>query len=128
MEPVLNALFVRFLQAAVEPKMHDLAKEIINERTKNIINQWDFDEQKKSNPNGCVCYSQDKKCHDLEELNCFFCYCPNYDTSVKEGKCKINSPKGKYIDNHKGKILDCSDCDIPHRKENAIKLLDSLFR
>lgn len=108
--------------------MHELAKEIIEKKNEEIINEWNFEKRKKINPDGCVCYGQDKKCHNIEELNCFFCYCPNYDTSIKEGKCRINSPDGKYIDNHEGKILDCTGCDFPHRKENAVKLLENLFK
>lgn len=108
--------------------MHVLANDIIEDRIEKVIDAWDFDKMKEEHPETCVCYEQNKKCHNVEDLNCFFCYCPNYDRSVKEGGCKINSPKGKYIDNHKGKIWDCSDCDLPHKKENAIKLLEGLFR
>ena len=108
--------------------MHKLANEIILKNVKEIIDDWNFEKRKKINPNGCVCYEKDKKCHEIEELNCFFCYCPNYDRSIKEGRCKINNLKGKYINNHEGKIWDCSDCTSPHEKENAIKLLEGLFR
>ena len=128
MEHVLNVLFAKFLLVAVELKMHVLANDIIEERIEKVIDAWDFDRMKKEHPETCVCYVQDKKCHDTENLNCLFCYCPNYDRTVKEGKCKINSPNGKYIDNHEGKILDCSDCDFPHKKENAIKFLENLFK
>lgn len=103
--------------------MHKLAKKIIEERIDKLIGEWDFEKRKKSNSEECICYPQNKKCHNLEKLNCLFCYCPNYDLSVKEGKCKINSPKGKYIENSEGKILDCSDCDFPHKAENIRKIL-----
>ncbi len=105
--------------------MHAQAKKFIEKRINQLIKDYDFEKRKKTNPDECVCYEQNKKCHNLEELNCFFCYCPNYDTSVKEGGCKINSPKGKYIDNHEGKIWDCSDCDIMHNKENIRKYLSN---
>lgn len=108
--------------------MHNLANEIISKNVKEIIDSWDFDLRKKTNPNGCLCYQEDKKCHDIENLNCFFCYCPNYDRTINEGGCKINNPKGKYIDGKDGKIWDCSNCDFPHVKDNAIKLLEGLFR
>ncbi|OGJ16329.1 hypothetical protein A3K74_01910 [Candidatus Pacearchaeota archaeon RBG_13_33_26] len=110
----------------VADKMHELAKNIITERIDELIKEWNF-ENRKSNADECICYQQGKKCHDIKNLNCFFCYCPNYDTSVKEGRCFINSPKAKYIDNHNGKILDCSDCDFPHKPENIKKLLTRRF-
>jgi len=108
--------------------MYEAANEIIIKRNEEIIDEWDFEIRKKLNPHGCICYEQDKKCHSVEDLNCFFCYCPNYDRTVKEGACKINSPNAKYINGSDGKILDCSDCTFPHIKKNAIKLLDNLFK
>lgn len=108
--------------------MHELASEIINKNVEELIESYDYENQKKVNLHGCICYEQDVKCHNLESLNCFFCYCPNYDRTIKEGACKINNPKGKYIDNHEGKIWDCSDCDFPHTRENAVKLLEKLFK
>jgi len=109
-------------------KMHKIANEIINERISEVVDNYDFEKQIEINPNGCPLYQQNQKCHNIEDLNCFFCYCPKYDRTVKEGKCKIDSPKGKYIEGIDGKIFDCSDCDYPHKKENAIKLFDNLFR
>jgi Zn-finger protein len=107
--------------------MHELANEIIEKRIDEFVDEWDFNTRRKIHPEECVCYRQNKKCHNIEELNCLFCYCPNYIRTIKEGACKIESPKGKYIDNHEGKIWDCSDCDFPHTKENAIKFLNELF-
>ncbi len=109
-------------------KMHELAKEIIERRIHILLNEWNFEKRKVKHSDECVCYQQDKKCHDIEDLNCFFCYCPNYDMSAEEGKCRINSPKAKYIDTPKGKILDCSDCGFPHKKENAKRFLRRIYR
>ena len=108
--------------------MHELAAEIINKRVEDLIEEHSFDKLKDKNPGVCPCYEQNRKCHDVEELNCFFCYCPKYDRSTPEGKCKINSPEGKYVETAEGKKLDCSDCTLPHIKENAIKLLENLFK
>lgn len=110
--------------------MHEFASEIIEKRNEDVINIYNYNNQRRINPKGCELYEKNIKCHNMEEdkLNCFFCLCPNYDRSVQEGKCKIDSPNGKYIDGLNGKILDCSDCDFPHVKENAIKLLDNLFK
>lgn len=46
-------------------------------------------------------------CHKLKEINCLFCFCPLYP--LKD--CKGNY---KMIDN----IKDCSDCTLPHQKDN----------
>jgi len=103
--------------------MHEKAKEIIEKRIDNLIDEFDFEKRKVLHPEECICYQQDKKCHDIEKLNCFFCFCPKYDNSIKEGRCRINSPKAKYIECKEGKILDCSECDFPHNKENIKKIL-----
>ena len=54
------------------------------------------------------------KCADTESFSCLFCYCPLYDqcggnfTYTKEG------------------IKDCSDCLIPHRRENYKKVMEKM--
>ncbi len=51
-------------------------------------------------------------CHkgiDCEEFNCLFCYCPLYALG---DKCGGNFT---YLENG---IKDCSNCSIPHRREN----------
>ena len=108
--------------------MHELATELIKKNITEVIESWDYEKRKKENLKKCFLYALNKKCHNIDgQFNCFFCLCPMYDMNIKEGRCKINSPDAKYIDNHEGKILDCSDCDFPHKKENAIKLLEGLF-
>lgn len=46
-------------------------------------------------------------CHNEEELNCLFCYCPLYILPDCGGNYTMY-----------GDIKDCSGCTIPHRKEN----------
>jgi len=49
-------------------------------------------------------------CHDMEEQDCTFCYCPIYP-------CEIEETGGKWIEDKYGnKIWDCSDCKIIHEK------------
>lgn len=49
-------------------------------------------------------------CHQgIEELNCLFCYCPLYALGDKCG--------GNFTYTTEG-IKDCSNCRIPHIKEN----------
>lgn len=72
-------------------KMHELATDIINKNIEKIIDNHSYENQKNVNPYGCICYGLDAKCHNIENLNCFFCYCPNYDRTILEGKCKIDS-------------------------------------
>ena len=51
-------------------------------------------------------------CHkgvDPENFNCLFCYCPLYSKGRECG--------GNFRYTEKG-IKDCSDCTVPHRREN----------
>ncbi len=45
-------------------------------------------------------------CHNLEDMNCLFCFCPLYFAECN-GNFKL-TPKG---------IKDCSNCIKPHTKE-----------
>ena len=52
-------------------------------------------------------------CHDMpaEELNCLFCFCPLYALGPACGGTY------RYV-GEQGDIKDCSDCVLPHRREN----------
>ena len=54
-------------------------------------------------------------CHGLEEINCLFCYCPLYEMDCP------GTPK--LLKNGK---RDCSECDYPHKKENAEEIVEIL--
>ena len=58
------------------------AKRLIEARIRNLLNEFDFDKRKIKSPNECPCYLQNKPCHNIpeEDLNCFLCYCPEYNT------------------------------------------------
>ena len=49
------------------------------------------------------------KCADQENFNCLFCYCPLYALADQCG--------GNFTYTEGG-IKDCSNCLIPHRREN----------
>ena len=51
-------------------------------------------------------------CHPTknpDQFNCLFCYCPLYALGRDCG--------GNFVYNEKG-YKDCSDCMVPHKKEN----------
>ena len=50
-------------------------------------------------------------CHDMEHMNCLFCYCPLNHME----KCPGNP---LYIEASGKKIKDCSNCTFPHEPEN----------
>ena len=99
-----------------------------------IIDYFDFDSMVKNEPNFCLLYAENKKCHDMESLNCYLCACPNFrfdDAGIKKIKentqysfCDIESKDGSqgvYGD----KIhQDCSKCSVPHHRSYVEKHFD----
>ena len=57
-------------------------------------------------------------CHDIEELNCLFCFCPLYMTGDKCG--------GSFTCTREG-IKDCSGCVYPHIRENYDRIIQRLY-
>ena len=45
-------------------------------------------------------------CHDFEQINCLFCFCPLYSDEDCGGNYSFF--KGRK---------DCSKCELPHRKD-----------
>ena len=59
-------------------------------------------------------------CHktaDADNFNCLFCYCPLYALGDRCG--------GNFTYTETG-IKDCSNCLIPHRRENYEKILEKM--
>jgi Zn-finger protein len=54
-------------------------------------------------------------CHDLDEINCLFCFCPLYHKKDCGGNCS-------YIKD----VKDCSQCTKPHQKENYDLIIQEL--
>ncbi len=91
-----------------------------------IIEYFEFENMVREEIDFCPLYKDNKKCHDMQELNCYLCACPNFrfkdegiqklDTKTQFSLCNINSKDGKqgiYGD----KIhQDCSQCQVPHHK------------
>ena len=52
-----------------------------------------------------------------EDFNCLFCYCPLYALGDACGGCF------SYLENG---IKDCSNCLVPHRKENYDRIMEKM--
>jgi Zn-finger protein len=102
--------------------MDDLTEKCIKLRAEIIVSEFDYETRRKEHPHECPCNSSGP-CHKLEELNCFFCFCPWYESEKTEGGCKAGNPlgKGHYFEREghstSDRIWDCSDCTYPHQKE-----------
>ena len=101
-------------------------KKLTNEQ---IIEYFDFDNMVKKEVDFCPLYADNKKCHDMESLNCYLCACPNfrfddeglgrYNEFKILSKCDINNGEtfaGKGVIHQ-----DCSSCSVPHHKSYVQK-------
>jgi hypothetical protein len=92
-----------------------------------IIEYFDFDNMKKEEFDFCPLYAKDKKCHDMESLNCYLCACPNFrysDEGIKKvdnktlfSRCNIDSKDGQAGIYGEKIHQNCSLCQVPHTKE-----------
>ncbi len=95
-----------------------------------IIAYFRFENMVKHEPDFCPLYKENKKCHEMENLNCYLCACPHFrfnDAGFKEVKgkslksyCSIDSKDGSMFEGEDAWHQDCSGCTIPHR-ESYIK-------
>jgi len=97
-----------------------------------IINYFDFENMKKEEVEFCPLYAKNKKCHDMESLNCYLCACPNFRFNENGlgtynefrilSRCNIHNGKefaGKGVIHQ-----DCSSCSVPHHKTYVEKHFD----
>lgn len=83
-----------------------------------IIKETSFEIRSQKHPNECPYYEKRTSCHNIEDLNCFLCICPEYSSDKDEGGCKLNHQSGKwhspYPYSQSRRVWDCSDCPFPH--------------
>ncbi len=110
-------------------KEHGDKHRVILEKLKDldddeIIKYFRFDNMVKNEPDFCPLYKDNKKCHNIELLNCYLCACPNFRFSDSGfGKqssktvysyCHINSKDGDRFETDSDIHQDCSKCLVPH--------------
>ena len=90
-----------------------------------IIKYYRFENMVEKEPDFCELYKDNKKCHDMEVLNCYLCACPNFrftmSPEVKDEKlihshCSIESKDGKIFEHENNLHQDCSGCQVPHHE------------
>ena len=91
-----------------------------------VIEYFDFENMKLKEVDFCPLYRENKKCHDMESLNCYICACPNFrfdDEGIKKVEentqysfCCIESKDGRQGLYGDAIHQDCSKCSVPHHK------------
>jgi hypothetical protein len=102
--------------------------------TDEIIRYFRFENMVEKEPDFCLLYKENKKCHDVTELNCYLCACPHFRFNEKgydekEGKilystCSISSKEGGEFISKDAIHQDCTKCLIPHSESYIAKNFD----
>lgn len=89
-----------------------------------MIDYFRFESMLIHEPDFCLLYKEAKKCHEIENLNCYLCACPHFrfddrGMPAQEGKkrysfCAIDAKEGSAAIYGDAIHQDCSACLIPH--------------
>ena len=108
-------------------KKHAVIVEKLKERSDyEIIEYFEYENMLKNEPDFCPLYEKSKKCHEMENLNCYLCACSNFrfsDAGFKKigekslkSYCSIDSKDGKVFEGKDAIHQNCSGCQVPHKK------------
>jgi len=100
-----------------------------NYSQEQIIEYFKWENLKESDRDFCPLFKDDKKCHDMENLNCYLCACSNFrfddNSLVQKSSCSINSKNGKLLEFDGVIHQDCSSCILPHKERFIKKYFDT---
>lgn len=107
-------------------KHADIMKKLEHLSDDEVIEYFVFENMVEKEPDFCKLYEDNKKCHDTDYLNCYFCACPNFrfdDEGIekKEGKtlystCSIDSKDGAQFEGEDYIHQNCAGCLVPHKR------------
>ena len=99
-----------------------------------VIAYFRFDNMVKQEPDFCPLYKDNKKCHNMPELNCYLCACPNFrfdDAGFKKvanktlySTCNIDSKDGSQYISDDAIHQNCEGCLVPHHEAYIKKVFD----
>jgi len=109
-----------------------IVEKISNLSDNEIIEYFRYENMIKKELNFCPLYKDAKKCHEIENLNCYLCACPNFrfdDKGFKElekktlfSYCEIDSKNGAEFRRDNAIHQDCSGCFVPHNEAYIKKI------
>ena len=97
-----------------------------NKTKQEIIEYFRFENMVQNENHFCPLYAKNKKCHDMKNLNCYMCACPNFrfsDSGIEKQQektkysfCEIDSKDGRAGVYGDAIHQDCSKCSVPHHE------------
>jgi len=119
-------------------KHKEIMKTLAHLSDNEVIDYFIYENMQENHPDFCPLYEQNKKCHDMEELNCYFCACnhfrfsddglKNEGTKTVYSNCNIDAKEGKTFESENAIHQDCSACFIPHKRSVIKKYFSRNWR
>ena len=91
-----------------------------------VIAYFRFENMVEKEPDFCTLYKDNKKCHEMDILNCYLCACPYFrfddnglskeDAKILYSRCSIDAKEGARFVFEDAIHQDCSKCIIPHNE------------
>ncbi|HRZ85278.1 MAG TPA: cysteine-rich small domain-containing protein [Candidatus Paceibacterota bacterium] len=120
-----------YYRKSILEELKEAGVDFSSENISKILEEISFRVRSKKYSDKCPYYSQGVSCHpEVDDLNCFLCACPNYESSNLVGGCKINSIQGKFTFHPnlpEGKVWDCSDCSVNHSSDEVRRYLERIL-
>lgn len=129
--------YIKWFEAHAN-KHATIMKKLEKHSDDEVIAYFDFENMKDKEVDFCPLYAQNKKCHDMENLNCYLCACPNFrfdDKGFKQVEdktlfsyCSINSKDGAQFVGEGYIHQNCAGCLVPHKIEYIKKHFNRNWR
>jgi hypothetical protein len=107
-------------------KHKNIMKKLEHLSDDDVITYFRFENMVEKEPNFCLLYKENKKCHEMEVLNCYLCACPNFrfddegvsaeEDQILYSTCSIESKDGAEFVSDDVIHQDCSGCTVPHHE------------
>ena len=107
-------------------KHQNIMKKLEGLSEEEVIQYFRFENMVEKEPDFCYLYKENKKCHEMEILNCYLCACPHFrfddeGISKEESKtvysiCSIESKNGYQFVSDDAVHQDCSASTVPHHE------------
>ena len=108
-------------------KHKEIMDRLSNLTDNEVIEYFRFENMVDKEIDFCPLYAKNKKCHNIENLNCYLCACPNFrfdDNGFEEiedrtlfSKCNIKSKDGTQFKTDSAIHQNCAGCLVPHRED-----------
>jgi hypothetical protein len=99
-----------------------------------IVEYFRYDNMRERHPDFCPLYAEGKRCHEIEDLNCYLCGCPHFrycnegidrvDGKTRFSLCAIEAKEGRAFETDTAIHQDCSGCPLPHLRGFILKHFD----